>query len=230
MKRKILSIMGVILVLFAIQSCSSSPEKSLLSKYFNALMLRDSVTLSTMALEPVDIAVDSWEIVTIGEESVEPATLPDLNKKELDLKKAVEDSVGTTLDARDTWDDAVYEEENARTRAARRAAKVKADDLKVKYDEILEQHRNLQREYNEAKAAAAKEEEISVFSLGYKADDVPLVRDFTGDVHFKEVDIKIVSEGETKNYKVYMRKYMLKNEASGRSYRGRWVILRFELI
>ncbi|NOR12307.1 MAG: hypothetical protein GQ545_03555 [Candidatus Aminicenantes bacterium] len=226
MDRKTLSLLAVILVLCFFCSCSSHPEEALLKRYFAALSLNDNTTLSTMALEPIDISAESWEIINVSEEVVEPFKLLDMNKNELDFKKQLEDHVGVTLDARDEWDNVVYEEERARTRAAKRAAKAKADELKVKYDEVLGEHKEMQKNYNEAKAAAAKEEEIATFSLG--TGELPTIRDFTGEVFKKEVDVKTEGETGVNNYRIYLRRYILRDEATGIHHRGRWIILKFE--
>jgi hypothetical protein len=226
MDRKTLSLLAVILVLCFFCSCSSHPEEALLKRYFAALSLNDNTTLSTMALEPIDISAESWEIINVSEEVVEPFKLLDMNKNELDFKKQLENHVGVTLDARDEWDNVVYEEERARTRAAKRAAKAKADELKVKYDEVLGEHKEMQKNYNEAKAAAAKEEEIATFSLG--TGELPTIRDFTGEVFKKEVDVKTEAETGVDNYRIYLRRYILQDEATGIHHRGRWIILKFE--
>jgi len=228
MNRKIIALTGFVLLLFAFYSCSSNPEKTLLQKYFHALALNDVTTLSTMALEPITVDFNSWEIIGEAEETVEPAKLPDMNKKELELKKKREESIGTTLDAKGDWDDALFDYEKARTRAAKRAAKKKADELKIKYDEILATHKNIQKEYNEAKAAAAREEEISIFSLGIR--ELPNIRNFTGEVIHKQVNLKINSDAATENYNVYLRKYTLTDEESNSTFRGRFIIIKFEAI
>lgn len=227
MRRKILIILGIAFLVFIVQTCQQKPEEGLLKRYFHALSLNDLTTMSTMALEPVSLDVKDWDIVSVSEEIIEPASLPDLNKKELELKKKLEDHVGVTLDARDALDEAKFELDNARTRAAKRAAQKKADELQAKYDEIYTEHKELQRQYNEAKAASAREEEITLFSLG--AGELPNVRDFTGDVHSKEVDVKIVGkEGEGRTYRFYLRRYNLRDEAMGLNRRGRWIIVKFE--
>ncbi len=229
MYKKVLSVAGIILILCVIQSCQQKPEEGLLKRYFHALSLNDMTTMSTMALKPVAMDVESWEIVSVSEEKIEPANLPELNKNELDLKKKVEESVGITLSARDALDDAKFELENARTAAARATAKKKVDELQAKYDEVYENHKQLQKEYNEAKSAAAREEEITLFSLGVQ--DLPNVRDLTGQVFSREVDVKIRDKaGETKNYRFYLRKYELKDEAMKLSHRGRYIIVNFEPI
>jgi hypothetical protein len=226
MKRKSLSAIGVILLLFALQSCTSHPEEGLLKRYFSAIALNDVTTMSTMALEPISMDVEKWEIVNVSEEVIEPAKLPEMNKKELDLKKKVEESVGITLDAKDELLDAEYERDQARTRSAKRAAEKKVKELQATYDEIYATHQNLQTEYNEAKAATAREEQITSFSLG--AGDIGNIRDLTGNVHSKEVEVKVEGKEETKNYKLYVRMYDLKDEVLNVHRRGQWKIIKFE--
>lgn len=227
MRRKIPIILGLAFLMFMVQTCKHNPEEGLLKRYFHAVSLNDLTTMSTMALEPFDMDVKSWHIISVSEEVIEPTPLPELNKKELEFKKKLEDHVGVTLDARDALDEAEFELENARTRAAKNAARAKVDELQAKYDEIYEEHKELQRQYNESKAAAAREEEITLFSLG--AGEIPNVRDLTGDSQSKEVDVKIViKEEEEKTYRFYLRRYDLRDEAMGLDRKGRWVIVLFE--
>jgi len=228
MKRKSLSAIGVILLLFVLQSCTSHPEEGLLKRYFNAIILNDVTTMSTMALEPISMDVESWEIINVSEERIETASLPEMNRMELELKKKVEESVGITLDAKDELLDAEYERDQARTRSARRAAQNKVKELQATYDEIYAIHQQLQTDYNEAKAATAREEQITSFSLG--AGDITNIRDLTGEVHSKEVEVKVVGKESTKNYKLYLRMYGLKDEVLNVNRRGQWKIVKFELI
>ena len=219
--------MGVVLILVALNSCSSKPEDGLLKRYFHAVSLSDANTMSTMALMPIKLDVESWDITNVSEEEINPTSLPELNKKEMELKKAVEESVGITYEAGVVLDDAKFEYENARSAAAKRRAKSKVDELEESYRVQRDKHNAVQKDYNEAKTAAAKEEEIALFSLG--AGDLPTVRDFTGDVHKKTVDIKIVTKtDETKNYRLDIRRYNLRDEGMGLDRRGRWIIVQFE--
>ncbi len=228
MKKMSLYAMGVILLLFVLQSCTSHPEEGLLKRYFSAISMNDVTTMSTMALEPISMDVESWEIVSVSEEKIEPASLPEMNRLELELKKKVEESVGITLDAKDELLDAEYERDQARTRAARRVAQNKAKELQAAYDEIYTVHQQLQIDYNEAKTATAREEQIASFSLG--AGDIANIRDLTGQVHSKEVDIKVVGKEATKNYRLYLIIYNLKDEVLNVNRRGQWKIIKFELL
>ena len=225
MRRKSLSLFGVILLisLFFLQSCQSKPEEGVLKRYFQAVRMDDKTTMGTMAMEPISLEYTSWEIVASTEDLVEPYTLPDLNSKELELKKKVEESVIITMNAKDEVDDALFEMENARTTSARRAARKKVDDLQAKYEGIRETHNQLQTDYNVAKAAAAKEESIANFSLG--AGDVPNIRELSGNIHSKEVDIKVVLvSGDVKNYKCFIMRYDLRDETLNLPRRGMWKI------
>jgi hypothetical protein len=144
----------------------------------------------------------------------------------LNLKKQLEDSVGVTLASSDELDDAKFEMETARTPAATRAAKTKVDAAQLKYDEQYEKHKNLQKEKNEAEAAADREEEITLFSLGVQ--ELVNVRDLTGTVTFKEVTVRTVGDQGTKDYKFYLRLYTLVDEAMNQQWRGHWKIIKIE--
>jgi len=182
--------------------------------------------MSTIALEPVAMEATSWKIVKASDEEIEPANLPDLEKMEKEFKKKLEEHVGPTVDADDALYAAKEKLRTARTRAARRAAQREVDDAQVKFEEEREIHRQLQRNYNEAKAAAGREEEISTFSLG--AGELPNIREMQGEVHSKEVEVRVVTETGTKDYNFWLRKYDLSDETLARSFRGRWIIVAIE--
>ncbi len=64
-----------------------TPRKNFSERYFHAITLNDMSTLSTMALEPMTMEVDSWKVTKVSEEKIEPAKLPDLNAQEMELQK-----------------------------------------------------------------------------------------------------------------------------------------------
>jgi len=229
MRRKSLSLFGVILLisLFFLQSCQSKPEQGVLKRYFQAVRMDDKTTMGTMALEPIFPDFVSWEITAVSKEVIEPVTLPELNSKELEFKKQVEESVIITMNAKDEVDDALFEMENARTRTARRAAQKKVDELQAKYEEIRARHNQLQVDYNQAQDAAAKEERITSFSLA--AGEVPNIRELSGNFHSKEVEIKVtLKSGAVQNLKCYIKKYMLRDETLNLPRNGMWKIVKFE--
>ncbi len=227
MHRKIFSVMGIILLLSVLNSCSSRPEEGLLKRYFSALTLNDRTTLSTMAIEPISIdAQNGWEIINATEEEITPAQLPEMDKKEKELKKELEDHVGPTLDLEDALYEAKEKQKNARTAAARRAAQRGVDEAQAAYDEERERHSQMQKEYNDAVAEARKEEEIAEFSLG--AGNLPNTRDLTGDVYSMEVDVRATGQDGAKDYRFYLRRYILMDETLNLPHRGRWIIVKIE--
>lgn len=226
MNRKVLSFLGVVLLIAVVSSCSSSPEKGLLDRYFSALSMNDNMTLRTMAISPATFDFTSYEILAVSEEDIQPFSLKELDDKEKELKKQQDESVGVTMDASDELDNAVFERNNARSRTARAAAQKKVDELQEAYDKQRDAHDELVKEFNAAREAASMEDKIANFSLG---GEYPMIREFVGEVHFREVDIKInMKDGTSSDYKVLLRRYILDDEAQNLPHRGRWIILKFE--
>jgi hypothetical protein len=229
MRKKTLFVIGLLVAFLAVQGCTSKPEKSLLSRYFNAVTLNDNDTMSSMALEPFQPEMISWKIVSIGVEKIEPAKLPGLNKAEIEAKKAQDAQIGPTIDADTLLKDAQYEKDMSRTPGGKAAAQRKIDELQAKYDAENAKMQAFKKDYNAAKAAAAAEEEMTMFSL--TARELANVRELTGDVHSKDVEVAITTKaGGAKNYRLYMRKYLLQDEVNKITKRGQWKIIRFEPI
>jgi hypothetical protein len=227
MRKKTLFVIGLLVAFFVVQGCTSNPEKSLLSRYFNAVTLNDNDTMSRMALEPFQPDMTSWNIVSISPEKIEPAKLPDLNKAEIEAKKVQDAQIGPTIDADTLLKDAQYEKDTSRSAGGKAAAQKKIDELQAKYEAENAKMQAFKKDFNTAKAAAAAEEEMTMFSLG--ARELATVRELTGNVHSKEIEVAITTKaGGMKNYKLIMKQYVLKDEVNTINHRGRWVILRFE--
>lgn len=224
MGKKNLYLLGAILIVIAaLSSCASQPDKAVIDRYFHAIQLKDLKTMGMIAVSPIDIDFTSFQISKLSETKIQPAPLPEMTKKEAELKKKLEDHIGPTLDAKDLLDGAQEELDNSRTRAAKNAAQKKVDDLQAKYDQEFGLHKQLQQDYNDAKSAAAREEDTSIFSLG--ETEVPTIRDLTGEVQSKEAEVKVITKaGAEKTYLFQLRLYNLNDEILNRPRRGRWVI------
>jgi hypothetical protein len=232
MRRKGLIVFGavaVLFILFTLQSCKSTPEKGLLGAYFHAISLKDTTTMSSMAVEPTSIDAASWKIVSVSEEKIEPANLVELGKAELEFKKKLEEHVGPVMDAEDALYGAQEQQKTARTGGARAAAKKKVDEMQAKFDQEREVHKQLQRDYNEAKAAAQRERDIAIFSVVGPTGDLPNIMDLAGTVHTKDVDVKITGkDGQVTNYRFNLKRCELRDEPANLTHRGRWIIVKFE--
>lgn len=225
MHKKTLIVIGVFIAFLAIQACTSAPEQTLLKKYFNAVMMNDNDTMSSMALEPLQPELASWSIVSIGPEKVEPFNLADLNQAEIAAKKAQDTQIGPTLDADSAVKDAQYEKDTSRSAAGKAAAQKKIDELQKAYDVENGKMQAVKKAYNEAKAAAAAQETMAMFSLGVR--ELPTIRELTGEVHSKDVVVAITNKaGTKKEYKLDMRQYVLKDQR-GLRLPSRWVIIKF---
>ena len=228
MARKTCFIVGIILMLSILNSCSSHPEEGLLKRYFSALTLNDRMTLSTMAIEPIAIDAQSWEILNVSEEVISEFPLMEMDNTEKELQKKLTDHVGPVQELDDELWAAKEDLKAARTGAARRAAQKRVDEAQVKFDEERAIHSQMQKEANEAQAVARKEEEIAEFSLG--TGDLPNIRTLTGEVFSKEVDLRAVGQAGTKDYKFFLRRYVLEDEVLNLTHRGRWIIVKIESI
>ncbi len=226
MRKKSLIVFGILVAFLVLSSCSSNPEKTLLSRYFNAVSMNDNATMASMALEPAQWDLGSWQIVSVSAEKIEPLILGDLNKKEIEAKKTLEQNGPKVVDIHDQLVAAQDDLDLSRTAAAKAGNKKKVDELQAQYDESFKTHKNLQKAYYDAKAAAATEEQATLFSLGLR--ELLSVRDLTGNVHSKDVVVKVTTkQGQAKTYRLPMRMYEVKSE-TGQRLPSRWVITRFE--
>lgn len=226
MRKKTLIVFGILVAFFVLQSCSSNPEKTLLSRYFNAVSMNDNATMASMALEPAQWDLGSWQIVSVSPEKIEPAILPDLSKKEIEAKKLQDAQVGPTMDADTVLANAKDTLDLARTGAAKAKAKKDVDEAQAKYDAEYAKMKEYKKAYSDAKSAASAEEQATLFSLGLR--ELPSIRDVSGNVHSKEVVVKVTTkQGKATTYRLPMRMYEMKSE-SGQKLPSRWVITRFE--
>lgn len=228
MARKICSIVGIIILVCILNSCGTHPEEGLLKRYFSALNMNDRMTLSTMAIEPIAVDAEDWEILNVSEEIIEEFKLPEMDVTEKELQKKLTDHVGPVQELDDELWAAKEDLKAARTGAARRAAQAKVDEAQVKFDEERGIHSEMQKEVNEAQAVARKEEEIAEFSLG--AGNLPNIRSLTGQVFSKEVDVQAVGQSGTKSYRFFLRRYVLEDEPLNLTHRGRWIIVKIDPI
>jgi len=228
MARKTCSILGIIILVCILNSCGAHPEEGLLKRYFSALNMNDRMTLSTMAIEPLAIDAEDWEILNVSEELIEEFKLPGMDVAEKELQKKLTDHVGPVQELDDELWAAKEDLKAARTGAARRAAQTRVNETQAKFDEERGIHSEMQKEANEAQAAARKEEEIAEFSLG--VGSLPNIRSLTGELFSKEVDVRAVGQAGTKDYRFFLRRYVLEDEPLNLTHRGRWIIVKIDSI
>jgi hypothetical protein len=228
MTKKTCYVVGLILLLSVLNSCGTHPEEGLLKRYFSALTMNDRMTLSTMAIEPISIDAENWEILNVSEEVIEEFKLAEMDATERELQRKLTDHVGPVQELDDELWAAKEDLKTARTGAARRSAQQRVDEAQAKFDEERALHSEMQKEVNETQAAARKEEEIAEFSLG--VGNLPNIRTLIGEVFYKDVDIRAEGQAGTKDYRFYLRRYVLEDETINLTHRGRWIIVKIESI
>ena len=228
MRNRALIVIGLLVAFLAIQGCSSAPEKTLLKKYFNAVQMNDNDTMSSMALEPFQPELGSWSIVSIGAEKIEPASLAGAEQ------------------GRDRGQEAAGRADRAddRRRYGPQGRPVRKGHLPVR----RRQGRRSEEDRRAPGQVRRRERQDAGIQEGLQCrqgrrrrgrgdDDVlprrqrelPTVRELTGDVHSKDVEIAVTNRaGVTKNYRLAMRQYLLKDEVNNIPHRGRWMIIKFE--
>ncbi len=85
----------VFTMVFFTFACSGAAEKPTLDNFFRASKMRDNTTLANIAVVAFDPktagVVDSYSVVSVGEEQVQPLRLKELAKVHDDAKKADEE-------------------------------------------------------------------------------------------------------------------------------------------
>ncbi|MCK7477049.1 MAG: hypothetical protein M0C28_05665 [Candidatus Moduliflexus flocculans] len=228
MRNKTLIVLGVFVAFFVVQGCTSAPEKTLLKKYFNAVTMNDNDTMSSIALEPFQPELGSWKIVSIGEEKIEPAS-PARPERGRDRGQ---EGPGRP----DRPDD--------RRRHAPQGRPVREGHVPLgrRQGRRPEEDRRApgqvrRRERQDAGVQAGLQRRQGRRGRGRGDDDVlprrPRARrpsaSSPGDVHSKDVEISVTNRaGATKNYKLKMKQYLLRDEVNNIPHRGRWIIIKFE--
>jgi hypothetical protein len=208
----------VALLLAGAAAACGGGEKKVVDNYFNAVRAKDNQTLSSFAAVEFNEPVQSWKVQGARDEATVPATLPQLSNrlKELEAEAAA---------AKKTWDAFKLNNYGDLT---------KVDEIKRKggtvpaglsaaageWDKYNEKSRELKKQIAAAKAEMEKEKRAARLSVG-ALDDLDSLQ---GEVHTKQVDVEVTSNGQTKPYVMTLRKYELKREAGGPRPISRWVV------
>lgn len=222
MKRKVLLIILVLSVLI-IGGCKYAAEKAILNKYFNAVRLNDKTTMGTLAVEPMAFTFSKYEVISISEEKVQDSILLKLADEERKLKDRLDELMNKRIEANDELNLAKSNLENAIGRAAQRKFQAEIDTKQKICDELLNEWKELQKKYTDAKLELSQEKKVVNLSL---LREIPGVEDMTGTVHTKNVVVNIINPQGTKKFDITLKRYLLKN-VLGRQFRGRWIIYKF---
>ena len=189
--------------------------------YFTALNANDTNTLTSFASVILDEKVDSWKIVSIGEEKRGPASLPELVVKRTELEAALaENKKGFQA-----WgNDLEIYPKLERVRELQKAEKKIPKSLQPiaeKSDEFNGRDRELKVEVSKAKQAVEDEMRNTVLSVG----QLEGIETLPGEVVSKTVDLDLTIDGQVQPYVMGLRKYVLQSDTRLIS---RWVVERLD--
>jgi hypothetical protein len=223
-------LVGVVPLLLLAGGCSSSEEKQLLSKYFQASRMRDNTTLgniATVSFSPTeDGVVQGFDIVKMGPEEKQPLRLKELKAAE-DAARKEEEAFNKEKKA---YQDANLEAIERVLTAERTNAKLKGKDVEVQTAWIRWRNETAEhsRKVSEARTALGKERGTAELSA-YDSRNPVDVTQFDGDLITKDMVLKAkVKKGEApaadQDLHVRMERVDLRNGPNGQTVAGRWVI------
>lgn len=225
MNRKALTIAAALTV--SLVACQG-PEHLILKKYFNAVAFKDKMTLASIAVEPTAPNVTKWEVVAVGEERTEVAQLKPLAEAEAQAKAKLDELKGRAREAQGA-NDAAKAALDAAARKDKATAQAAFDESKAAYENAIQAVKDAQKAWNSAKEATALERKITTLSAG----ELPQLDTMDGEFRTKDVTVKLTAKAEDgteteKDYVITMRAYKMKNPATTRTHRGKWIILKLQ--
>jgi hypothetical protein len=220
MKKSILLVAVFGFILF-FTSCSKPPEVTV-SKYFEAMKMKDKDTMAAMALDPNALDFKEYEIVSISEPVETEFALPRLKTKAAELGKKKQTQGGVYMDAVDVVDDLKFQLEETRRRAKKQELEKQIQEaeetVKAEKQKILD----IQLEINNINDEIKKEENLAKMSTGITKN----LDMYVGKTHTQQTEVKVtLNNGDIKTYIFKLRKDVL-NMPEAKPRNGRLVILK----
>jgi hypothetical protein len=208
----------VALLLAAAAAACGGGEKKVVDNYFNAVKAKDNQTLSSFAAVEFNEPVQSWKVQGARDEATAPATLPQLSTRMKDL----EAQVAANKKAASAYSLQKFGDIQKVNELKQKGSPVPAalSPVAAEWDKFNQTDRDLKKQLAAAKMELEKEKRAARLSVG-ALDDLDALQ---GEVHTKQVDVDVTSNGQTKPYVMTLRKYELKREAGGPRPMSRWII------
>lgn len=210
--------------------CSVSPEKKILQDFFRASRLRDDVTLgnfATATFDPhTDGIVQSFDVVTIGEEKTAPFSLKTLAKAAEDAKTA-----NTTF----TTEKRAYQNEHLDAikrviKAAEDGKAVAAKDraIKAEWDKWTADAATHLKTVSDTQQQLSDERGVPELSLSRPNGPTVDATNFDGVMVSKEIVVNATvrdpsGQTSTKKLVAVLERPQVKDE-SGKELVGRWIV------
>jgi len=209
-------------LIFVISSCGKAPGITV-SKYFDAMKIKDKDTMAAMAVDPKALETTAYEIVSISEPEIVPLELADLNKKMDELKVQKQKQVDIALEKNDAVEDLKYEIEETSRRAEKIELEKKLEEAKAVLETESQKVKKIQLHINRMQNDIDLEKNLIRMSTGRDEN----LQMYTGETHKYKVVVKAtLTSGETKEYIFLLRKSTLTLPDVDRPVDGRLVITK----
>ncbi len=223
-KLMVLAIGGLMVISSIVLVGCGSPEKTLISRYIQAVRIGDKDSIVKISLVPVKVDLARWKVISTTQPAEGKTTIADLQKKMNEAKKNMEDIQEKAALAKLDFDDFNKKYEKW-SRARKRAKKKKYEELKTKADDLKAQFLKAKEDYNNAQMEFGNEKKLMALSVG----DISEIEKLAGKVYSEEIVIEGTdSQGKTKKFKFYLVRYELTKEGVTTPIRGRWVVKNIE--
>ena len=204
-------------------ACGGGPERALLRTFFTAHQTNDNATLASMSTVGFEGTVESYEIVSVSEETPQPFRLPDL----LDAAEGAK----TTRD--EHWEEfGIFQDEHFEDiEAIQERAEQEPDyrfsgrrgELQTEWERWREERSAHETALREANAAVDRERTQASMSVM----SATTLTGFSGEVVTKDVIVNVTTQEEgQKPYRFTLSKYNL--TAGENSPPSRWIITGIE--
>lgn len=207
----------VALLLAAAAASCGGGEKKVVDNYFNAVRAKDNQTMSSFAAIDFNEPVTAWKVQATREEAPVPARLPQLSTRmrELETELAANKKAAGAYSLQKFADIQKVNELKQKNAAIPAALAPVATE----WDKFNQKDRDLKKQMSAAKQELEKEKRSARLSVG-QLDDLESLQ---GEVHTKQVDVEVTSNGQPKQYVMTLRKYELKRDQGPRPM-SRWII------
>ena len=231
MRRRRLAVVAVgVSTLAFVASCSGGSEKKLLEDFFRASRVRDNVTLgnfATATFDPrTDGVVQSFDVVSVGEEKTSPLPLKQYAKAIEDAKEA---DTAFSNEKR-TYQNANFVAIDRVLKTVAAGKPVSAKDVPVRdaWDKWSSDAINHKKAVSEAQRRLNEARGLAELSLSRPNGATVNATQYDGQLMTKEITINATvrtpqGQTSTRPMKALLQRAVVKNE-KGEDLKGRWIV------
>ncbi len=208
----------------ALAGCSAAPEETLIGQFFRAVGQEDRVSAGGLSMARFPGGpVESWEVVEIGPGTEGPYRVPELGEEERASEAARDEQFKNFYDFRQANQDALAQIMDRREQNPDAAIGGRLGEIAAAWDAHSAERRQLVSSLSEVQMALDEERRRAQRSLLREAP----VDYLSGNITEKDVLVRTVEEGETREYRFSLIRYNLLNQ-HGVEVPSRWIIAAIE--